>query len=132
ETVCRATSCDMEIAPTTKRTPSVAGVSIPPVVINRDCVQSKVVRYGNRTYDETRTIRSGGFHTAGSERQLHLPAAVSIPPDGVGNQTFIHQEVQIDEYPTVLCSRRHRLYYAGGSWPPADLPARTAHSALAI
>jgi len=55
----------MEIAPTTKRTSSVAAVSIPPVVIDRERAQSKVVRYGNRTYGETNITRSGGFHTAG-------------------------------------------------------------------
>ena len=51
----------MEIAPTTKRTSSVAAVSIPPVVIDRERAQSKVVRYGNRTYGETNILRSGGF-----------------------------------------------------------------------
>ncbi|MCO5208204.1 MAG: hypothetical protein M9936_00810 [Caldilinea sp.] len=55
----------MEIAPTAKRTSPVAAVSIPPVVLDRECEQSKDVRYGNRTYGETSTIRSGGFHTAG-------------------------------------------------------------------
>jgi len=55
----------MEIAPTAKRAPSVAAVSIPPVVVDRECAESKDVRYGNRTYGETSTIRSGGFDTAG-------------------------------------------------------------------
>ena len=54
----------MEIAPTAKRAPSVAAVSIPPVVLDRERAQSKVVRYGNRTYGETNVTRSG-FHTAG-------------------------------------------------------------------
>jgi len=57
----------MEIAPTTKQTPSVAAVSIPPVVIDRDCGQCEDVRYGNRTYGETNITRSGGFHTAGRD-----------------------------------------------------------------
>ena len=57
----------MEIAPTAKRAPSVAAVSIPPVVLGRERAQSKNVRYGNRTYGETNVIRSGGFHTAGRD-----------------------------------------------------------------
>jgi len=57
----------MEIAPTVKRTSSVAAVSILPVVLGRERAQSKNVRYGNRTYGETNVIRSGGFHTAGRD-----------------------------------------------------------------
>jgi len=48
----------MEIAPTEKRTSSV-------VVLGRERAESEDVRYGNRTYAETNTIGSGGFHTAG-------------------------------------------------------------------
>ncbi|MCO5212852.1 MAG: hypothetical protein M9936_24390, partial [Caldilinea sp.] len=58
----------MEIAPTPKRTSSIAAVSIPPVVIDRERAQSKNVRQGNRTYAETNTIGSGGFHTTGRAR----------------------------------------------------------------
>ena len=58
----------MEIAPTAKRSSSVAAVSIPPVVLDRECAQRKDVRYGNRTYGETTVLRSGGFHTAGRAR----------------------------------------------------------------
>ena len=46
------------------RTYDVAAVSIPPVVLGRECGQNKDVRYGNRTNDETNVTRSG-FHTAG-------------------------------------------------------------------